>query len=124
MARRLIKCREVQPRLRTIEVMRRIRSPWLLALPLMAAGSLAAHAGGYRLAIFDGHHRARDLELTGHSYLDHLPLLAALIAAFGIVALALAATDTVRRRPRPLAAWPFALLPPLSFVLQLSLIHI
>jgi len=94
--------------------MRRLRSPWLLALPLMAGGSLAAHAASYRLAIPDAQDRARGLELSGHSYFDYLPLLAALIAAPAMVAFALTAFG----RPRHLGAWPLALLPPLSFVLQ------
>jgi hypothetical protein len=66
----------------------------------------------------DAHDRARGLELSGHSYLDQLPLVAALIAAPGMVALALAVFGAARERPRPLGPLPFALLPPLSFVLQ------
>jgi hypothetical protein len=98
--------------------MRRLRSPWLLALPLMAAGSLAAHAAGYRLAMPDAHDRAHGLQASGHSYYDHLPLLTALIAAPALIALGVAVFGGARGGPRPLAAWPFALLPPLCFVLQ------
>lgn len=101
-----------------MEFMRRSWTPWLLALPLMAGGSLAAHAAGYRLALPAAHERARDLQLSGHSYLDHLPLILALISAPVLVALGLTAFGAARGRPRTLAAWPFALLPPLSFVLQ------
>jgi hypothetical protein len=98
--------------------MRRFRSPWLLAFPLMAAGSLAAHAATYRLTLPDPHDRVRVLQATGHSYLDHLPLMVALIAAPALIALSFAVFGAVRGGPRPLAAWPFALLPPLCFVLQ------
>jgi hypothetical protein len=96
--------------------MRPFRSPWLLALPLMAAGSLAAHAASYRLAVPEAHDRVRVLQASGHSYFDHLSLLTALIAAPALIALGLAAFGGAR--PRPLAAWPFALLPPLCFALQ------
>ena len=99
-------------------VMRRFRSPWLLALPLMGAGSLAAHAASYRLAMPDAHDRLRALQASGHSYFDHLPLLIALIAAPALIALGFAVFGRARGAPRPLAAWPFALLPPLCFVLQ------
>ena len=98
--------------------MRRTCTPWLLALPLMAGGSLAAHVVGYRLATPDAHNRARGLQLSGHSYLDQLPLILALISAPAMVALALAAFGRARGQSRALAAWTFALLPPLSFVLQ------
>jgi len=98
--------------------MLRVRTSWLLGLPLMAGGSLSAHAAGYRLALPDVHDRARGLQLTGHSYLEHLPLLVALIAAPTLVAFALAAFGAVGRRPRIPGPWAFALLPPLSFVLQ------
>jgi hypothetical protein len=98
--------------------MRRLRSPWLLALPLMAAGSLAAHGVGYRLAVPEAHERARELQHTGHSYFDHLPLLGALIAAPALVALAFAAFGASSGRAGSLGPWPFGLLPPLCFVLQ------
>lgn len=101
-----------------MEFMRRTWTPWLLALPLMVGGSLAAHVAAYRLALPEAHDRASGLQLTGHSYLEHLPLLAALVSAPALVALSLAAFGATHRRARPISAWPFALFPPLSFVLQ------
>lgn len=102
-----------------METMRRFRSPWLLALPLMAAGSLAAHVASYRLAIPNAHTRARDLQDSGHAYLEQLPLLTALIGAPALVGLGFAIFGVANGRGRPrLAAWPFALLPPLCFGMQ------
>ena len=101
-----------------MELMRRTWTPWLLALPLMVGGSVAAHAAAYRLALPEAHDRARGLQLTGHSYLEHLPLLLALVSAPALVALSVAVFSSTPGRARPIGAWPFALLPPLSFVLQ------
>lgn len=101
-----------------MKFMRRTWTRWLLALPFMAGGSLAAHVAAYRLALPDAHDRARGLQLSGHSYLEHLPLFAALVSAPALIALSVAAFSATHGRARPMSAWPFALLPPLSFVLQ------
>jgi hypothetical protein len=92
---------------------------WLSALPLMAAGSLAAHALAYRIAEPRAHERADVLASTGHGYLAYAA--PALAAGLALVLLGLAGA-TVRafrsRAPARIAAWPFALVPPLGFVLQ------
>ena len=98
--------------------MLRLRTSWLLGLPLMIAGSLAAHAAGYRLALPDAHERAGGLQATGHSYLDHVPLLFVLIATPILVGFVLSVFGAVQGRPRMPGPWAFAFLPPLSFVLQ------
>jgi hypothetical protein len=92
---------------------------WLSALPLMAAGSLAAHALAYRIAEPQAHERADVLASTGHGYLAYAaPALAAcfVLLVGGLVDTALRASR--RRAPARIAAWPFALVPPLGFVLQ------
>ena len=92
---------------------------WTLAVPLMLAGSQAAHALAYVWVYPQAHARLRVLVATGHGYLTWLPLLLALGGAAALVALAATAVDAARGRPaRALPALGFALLPPLAFVLQ------
>src|SRR5207237_10376645 len=92
----------------------------LVALPMMAAGSLTAHQLAYRLVVPASGARARLLAQSGHAYLHDLPSLAALGAALllaGMVLQVLVGRRTGRGRGR-LAMWPFALCPPLAFALQ------
>lgn len=88
---------------------------WLLALPLVLAGSQLAHAVAYRVAVPDSHERAHLLAATGHRYLEYAPLVAGLCSATVVVALALHVRGNAGARLR---AWPFALLPLLTFVAQ------
>jgi hypothetical protein len=89
-----------------------------VALPLAAAGSLIAHQLAYRVAV-DPHRLEHELAATGHSYLEHLTLVGALLAALAVAALALAIADAGRgRTPRRVAAWPFAVIPPAAFTAQ------
>jgi hypothetical protein len=85
------------------------RLPWLLSLPLMAAGCLAAHSAAYRLI----EHSAAQ---PAHGYLGLAPLLVAIGVALGVVA----ALRSVLAGSEPAGAPPylFALLPPLAFTLQ------
>jgi hypothetical protein len=77
---------------------------WLVVCPLVAAGTLVAHAGAYRL--------------TGtpsgalHAYLAHAPQ-AVLVAC--VLAIALAGLGARLRAPSP---WTFAALAPLAFLVQ------
>lgn len=92
------------------------RFAWLLSLPVTIAGCLAAHTLGYLIVVPDPHARADLLESTGHGYLAHLPV----VAAVGLAMLAAAAVWHALRgrfgaRPSP---WLFALLPPLAFTVQ------
>ena len=96
-----------------------MRSPaaWLLSLPLAGAGWLSDHELAYRLvAPADAH--AAHLERAAHGYLRVAPLLLA-FALSAVVAAVAALAGAVRGRPgsRP-PALPFALLPPLGFVVQ------
>jgi hypothetical protein len=85
------------------------RLPWLLSLPLMAAGCLAAHSAAYRLAEPAAPEQA-------HGYLAPAPLVLGIVLALGFVA---ALRSIVRGRTRTgVPAHLFALLPPLAFTLQ------
>jgi hypothetical protein len=92
-----------------ITVMQNTRLPWLLSLPLMAAGCLGAHSAAYRLI----EHSAAE---PAHGYLGLAPLLLAIGVALGVVA----ALRSVLAGHRPAGAptYLFALLPPLAFTLQ------
>ena len=85
------------------------RLPWLLSLPLMAAGCLAAHATAYGIAEPVG-------EEAEHGYLGPAPLLLAIAIAVGVVAALRAAFSGRVQGGGPVHV--FALLPPLAFVVQ------
>jgi len=92
---------------------------WLVALPVLLAGSQAAHALAYRFVYPEAHVRVEALLSTGHGYLSHLPLALGVAGSIAFLSLLLSAVDAARGRPaRALPAWAFALLPPLAFVLQ------
>jgi hypothetical protein len=92
---------------------------WLVAVPLMLAGSQAAHVLAYRWAYPEADVRLSALVRTGHGYMGLLPFVLALAAALTAVSLAAGAADAARgRTARPLPAWAFALLPPLGFAVQ------
>jgi hypothetical protein len=97
----------------------RRRLTWLVALPLLVAGSQAAHALAYRLVYPGVRVRSQALLVSGHGYLDRLPLVLGVGCAVAFVALAVAALDAARGRPaRGLPPWAFALLAPVAFALQ------
>jgi hypothetical protein len=92
---------------------------WLVAVPLLVAGSQAAHALTYRLVYPGTSIRVHALLVTGHGYLDRLPLVLGVALAIALVALLVTALDASRGRPaRALPAWAFAVLAPLAFALQ------
>jgi hypothetical protein len=97
----------------------RRRLTWFVAVPAMLAGSQAAHALAYRLVFPNASLRVHALALTGHGYLQQLPLALAVAGALGLVGLGFAAWDTAHgRHVRELSPAAFALLPPLAFALQ------
>lgn len=98
--------------------MRRLLA-WLVCVPIIAAASQVAHGASYRLVTPDPAARAELLEHTGHSYLSAISFAlavgwAAVLIGFGALALQ-AARGRVSARP---SATPFALLGPITFVLQ------
>ena len=97
----------------------RRRLAWGVTLPLVFAGSQAAHALAYRLVYPQATVRVRALLATGHSYAGWLPIVLASAGAVVLVSLTVAAADAARGRPaRALPAWAFAALAPASFTLQ------
>ena len=96
----------------------RRRLPWLLAVPVMAAGSLAAHSLGYLfITARAGDGDASERASSGPS--GYVVLLLGLLAATALVAAA-ARLLPARRRPRAfvLSPWLFFVLPPLAFASQ------
>jgi hypothetical protein len=87
--------------------MRHSRLPWLLSLPVMAAGCLGAHSIAYAIV---------DTPEPAHGYLALAPLLLAIGLALGIVAALRSVTAPRTRAGVPVRL--FALLPPLAFTLQ------
>jgi hypothetical protein len=90
-------------------VMRDRRLPWLLSLPLMAAGCLGAHSVAYRLFEPSGAE-------VGHGYLALAPLALAIGIALGIVTATRSALTGPAQTAAPVRL--FALLPALAFILQ------
>jgi hypothetical protein len=98
----------------------RRRLPWLLALPVMAAGSLAAHSLSYLFLSVRGGHDGREVsERASTGPAAYVVLVLGLLAATALVAAA-ARLLTARRRPRAfvLSPWLFFVLPPLAFTSQ------
>jgi hypothetical protein len=92
---------------------------WLVAVPLLVAGSQAAHALTYRIVYPGTSVRVHALMVTGHGYLDRMPLVLGAGLAVALVALVVAVLDASRgREARALPAWAFALLAPLAFAFQ------
>jgi hypothetical protein len=94
--------------------------PWLLVLPVMAAGSLTAHSLSYLFIsarAVEGGGEASERASTGTAGYLVLPL--GLVAATAVVAVA-ARLLRARLRPRgfALSPWLFFVLPPLAFASQ------
>lgn len=97
--------------------MERLRPAWLLALPLAVLAWLGAHRLAYDIAFSGADARQHALAASGHGYLDHAPLLAALcttLAALGFVTRVFG-EDRARGS---LPAWAFGALPLLGFAVQ------
>jgi hypothetical protein len=92
---------------------------WLVAVPLMLAGSQAAHVLAYRWVYPQAGVRLDALVRTGHGYMSLLPFALAVAAAVAALSLVVTAADAARgRRARALPAWAFALLPLVGFAVQ------
>ncbi len=92
---------------------------WLVAVPLMLAGSQVAHVLAYRWVYPQAHVRLRVLIETGHGYMTWLPFALGVAAAVLLLSLVASAADAARgRQSRALPAWAFALLPLVGFTVQ------
>jgi hypothetical protein len=92
---------------------------WLLSIPLIAAGSLAAHSLAYRLALPDEHARELTYRHSGHAYLKIAPYVSALCVALVLaVVLTRALRPAAERTAGRITLWPFLALPLLFFALQ------
>ncbi len=92
---------------------------WLVAVPLMLAGSQVAHMLAYRIVYPQAGVRLHDLVETGHGYLSALPLALGVAGAVVVLSLAASLVDAARGRGvRSLPPWAFALLPVVGFGLQ------
>jgi hypothetical protein len=92
---------------------------WLLALPLMTAGSLVAHGLAYRIVAPQPDVRLDLLDRTGHAYLEAAPFVLGICLALLLAGIAAQVARALRRGSRSApAAWPLAALPLLGFVLQ------
>jgi len=98
----------------------RRRLPWLLALPVMAAGSLAAHSLSYLFVSARAAENGAEMsERTSSGDASYLVLFLGILAATGVVA-AIARLLLGRRCRRgvELSPWLFFILPPLAFAAQ------
>jgi hypothetical protein len=92
---------------------------WIVALPVMVAGTEIAHTLAYRIVYPEADVRWRVLSASGHGYMGRAPLLLGLGFALVAAGLVSVCVDAVRRRPTTqVAPWVFALLPLLSFTAQ------
>ena len=92
---------------------------WLVAVPLMLAGSQVAHVLAYRVVYPQTSIRLQALVETGHGYMKALPLVLGVAGAVVLLSLAATVVDAAQGRGvRPLPPWAFALLPVAGFAIQ------
>ncbi len=104
---------------RKLSVMRR-RLPWIIALPLMGAGSVGAHVVARVVTsahVSEGSKETVERASTGLA--GHTVMLIGIVAALTFVACGVRLISIIRRRPASgTPAGLFFVLPPLAFVLQ------
>lgn len=92
---------------------------WTLVLPLTVVSSQVAHWAAYRVVAPDARQRAQLLADSGHGYLVHVGPPLAVCLALVLAAVAVRAYAAALGRARAhVGALPFALLPPVYFVVQ------
>ena len=97
----------------------RSRSCWLVILPLLVSGSLAAHAVAYRLVGGSAADADELLAATGHGYLAELPIgtmIGLVTVAIGVVGLGV--ERRLGRANRAVPPSAYALLPLVGFAMQ------
>ncbi len=101
------------------------RLPWAVSVPLMVAGSLAAHSLGSMVVAarvstpVDADGGAELAPRVDHGYVTILPVLVGLVAALVLVAVGLLVYRSVRGASHAGASpQSFLLLPPLAYALQ------
>lgn len=98
----------------------RRRLPWIVALPLMGAGSVGAHVVARLVTgahVSDGSKETAERASTG--FAGHTVMLIGIVAAFTFVACAARLISIIRRRTASgTPAELFFVLPPLAFVAQ------
>ena len=92
---------------------------WLVAFPLMAAGTYLSHCYVYGYAAAGhAHHAASNAAQPGMAFFCGTPFLLACLAMVGI-SVAARSVQTLSERPgAALSAWPFGVLPVLGFLLH------
>lgn len=108
-----------------MRVMRwRRAAAWVLAMPLMVAGSQVAHVLAFRWVYPQAHVRLEALLATGHGYMvgysGFLPLLFGVLGGMVLVGFLWALACDLRRGGgrSGVPAWAFGLLPLLGFAIQ------
>src|SRR5262245_8819023 len=107
-----------QPPLASWNAMRQHGLAWLLALPLVTAGSLASHTLAYRLAEPVAGVRSDLLQATGHGYMAAAPFFLAVGIAFLVAGLLRILTRSRAGAATAPPCWPLAFVAPLGFAVQ------
>lgn len=96
------------------------RLPWIIALPLMVAGSVGAHIVARIVTgahVSEGSRESAERASTGMA--GHTVMLVGIVAALTFVACVMRLVSIIRRRPGSgTSPGFFFVLPPLAFVLQ------
>jgi hypothetical protein len=99
-----------------MRLVQRVRTAWLIALPLTVLAWLAAHQAAYDLAFPGKHAREHALAASGHGYLELAPLVAAICLTATVAGFLFRLAGRGSRRGVP--AWAFGALPLLGFAVQ------
>ncbi len=94
---------------------------WLVAIPLMLAGTEAAHFFAFRFVYPNAWERSQALQQSGHGYFTLLPLLGGIALAVLVSAVVLHGRDAQGAAVGLTGCTSltrFAMLPPLAFALQ------
>jgi hypothetical protein len=96
----------------------RKRLPWVLAVPLIAAGSVSAHVLGSMLFGQTPEQGADEVSRASGGYLAQLPIVVGVFVAFALIGIGVRLHRARRPGTQGVAPAWFLVLPPLSFALQ------